>query len=747
MSNLRIKIITKNLQISDTLKTVGDTKEITPTNKEERILAEVSGKVVYINSKNRSLFHIFAQNANKKFKCVYEGFFPIKEGDAILGLAEFSKEKNTLYFKVPPFVVLGSDLDTILSFIIISLRGTGCGPKKAELFLNAVLQRCKDLPEAIDLLDRLSIFLNFSKEIEIGSINEKDPYILFSQILTNKQFNKLMSAWYKNRVLRNLYLLGINNREINNSRLDPLKLYQQLLENPYVITSINLEKCDNILSRCGKKVDLNLRICGRIVRKISEMMENNGWTGVPSNTLLRLFPNLKEYLPILKDEFGIIAELHTVYLPYPYQVETEVADWIKELLNMSPIYVPAKIDYTRSDLSEDQKKAIELSLNNNISIITGGGGSGKTTTIKELVFNLEKNGIPYRLASFTGKAVARIREVTDKKEPATLHMMIAMAKKDKKETFSHLIIDEASMVTTELLYEFRKRFPNDFKITLVGDINQLQPIGWGSLFESLISTKIVPTTILTTVHRTKDHSENGILINSKKIIEHKDPEYQGPPFEFTVTPNFNIIPGDLEVVKSLIEVLNNNGLESSKIVIISPYNRDLDVLNKTCSDLYNGINRSIVDARDKKWRIGDRVMATSNNYKENIMNGSEGLVIDIEDMMITVKYKENSHKYFISSVAEDDDGSKELNTDQLIHSFAVSTHRYQGSEAEYVIGYIPEGSPSSTFLNSNLLYTLITRSKKIIWLVGSCETMERCAVGRPAWRCENLSKRIIAENI
>lgn len=715
----------------------------------EKLFAEVSGKVVYINFKNRNLFHIFAENINKKFKCFYDGFFPIRIGDAILGLAEYQEEKNTLIFSTAPFVIQGCDSDTILDFFTNSLRGTGFNKNKSTSILNILLQKTGDLSSSIIFLDRLSVYLNYSNEEDITNLNigEKDPSLPFSQIITSKQFSKLMNNWYKNRVLRNLYLLGMNNKEIKNSRINPLKLYEKVLENPYTITSINIEKCDDILIRCGKKVDASFRECGRIVRKISEMMENNGWTGVPTNTVLRIFPKIKDFLPMLKNEFGIEAELRTIYLDYPYEVETSISNWFRELLESPPIYVVGDITYTRNDLSEGQKKGISSALENNISIITGGGGAGKTTIIKELVHNLEKNGIPYKIGSFTGKAVARIREVIEKKEPATLHMMIAISKsnKDNKDNYKHLIIDESSMVTTELLYEFRKCFSHDFKITFVGDVNQLEPIGWGSLFESLIITRKIPTTVLKIIHRTEDHSENGILINSKRIVEHKDTEYEGPPFEFTITPNFKIIPGDLDVVKSLIEVLINSGIESSKIVIISPYNRDLEVLNQNCSNLYNEVNRFIVDAREKKWRIGDRVMTTQNNYKYNLMNGTEGIIIDIENDTITVKYKENSHKYSTNAILEEDDGSKELNTQQLILSFAVSTHRYQGSESDYVIGYIPEGSPSSTFLNSNLLYTLITRSKKIIWLVGCVETMERAATVRPPWRCENLAKRIISD--
>ena len=320
--------------------------------------------------------------------------------------------------------------------------------------------------------------------------------------------------------------------------------------------------------------------------------------------------------------------------------------------------------------------------------------------------------------------------------------MISSSRKDKKDSFKCLILDEASMITTELLYEFKKCFSHDYKIILVGDINQLPPIGWGSLFESLIQSGIINTTVLKTIHRTDNGSQNGILINSKRIVLHKNPEYNGPDFEFEITTNFKVIHGEIDMIKKLVESLNNNGIPSSKIVIISPYNKDLNTINNNSSLLYNEINRNITDFRNKLWRIGDRVMMTENNYNYNLMNGSEGLIVDIETDEITVKFSDSSHKFQLCNVLEDDDGCKELNTISLILSFAVSVHRYQGSEIDYVIGYIPEGNPNSTFLNSNLLYTLITRTKKIIWLVGDPETMERCATTKPTWRCSNLTQRL-----
>ncbi len=135
-------------------------------------------------------------------------------------------------------------------------------------------------------------------------------------------------------------------------------------------------------------------------------------------------------------------------------------------------------------------------------------------------------------------------------------------------------------------------------------------------------------------------------------------------------------------------------------------------------------------------------MHTENNYTENLTNGDEGIIVDVDYKSVSVKFKRgDTFLYSISRIIEDEE-EKELNTNSLILSFAVSVHRYQGSEIDYLIGYVPE-SNNTSFLNKNLLYTLITRSKKIVWLVGDIETIERATLTKPPWRCCNLLKRLL----
>jgi len=727
----------------------------------KQVLAEVCGKVVSVNAKNRNLFTIHAEKMDRKFRCVLSysnPFCPVREGDAIFGIAEYvqdSRYGDTLNLIQPPFVMLGEDKNTVTTSFIAALKGTGFGAMKAHELIDTLVIKTGSLLNAINTLDRMSSHFNYK--------NLNDPAILdpYSTILKEGQMLKLLEWWYKNRNLRRLWLLGINNTEIRNSKIPPEEMYQLCLSNPYKITSLPLDKCDSICKRLGQEPAPEIKKCAEISRKLNEYTESKGWTGIPSKILVSMFPDVAQYVGKLKEIFDIKTELHTAYLPYPHQVEVGITDLLCDLLdrpNLPHAIQPSEITYTRDDLSKDQKMVIERALSDNICVIRGPAGSGKTSVIKEIIHNLQEKGIKYRVVSFTGKAVARIREVIDQKEPMTMHMTITMAGKKETPQFHHLIVDEASMVTSELLYEFTQKFGHEYRITLIGDPNQLTPISWGTMFDQAIKSGVVPTYTLTTCHRV-ENEDSGILINANNIVECSDPHYNGPPFEFEEGGSFNIVDGNLSTIKDLIKVLQDNGVTSDKITVISPYNKYLPEINRICQDIFNDIKRSVRDDRGISWRIGDRVMMTENNYKINVMNGDEGTISDLSEEKIQVTFKDGtSHVFDLSrgtNIKSGDDPVKEvvptpeeemncrkiLTTDSLVHSFAVSVHRYQGSEADYVIFYLPE-SPPSKFLNRNLIYTGITRAKKLIWMVGHYDTIIRAATTAPAYRCDNLAIRL-----
>ena len=725
-----------------------DNKDGTITFQQKQVqkqLAEISGKVKTINYKNNKIFSIHAEKMNKDFRCVliYKNpFCPVRVGDAVFGVAEYIQDTRygpTLNIIQSPFVIIGDDKNTIIKSFMTALKGTGFGSFKAHSLVNTLMERRKTLTDSIKKLDELASLYNYENETDLG------PLIPYTMVLKEKQMLKLLKWWYKYRNTRKLWLFGMNNTEIKKCRMDPNTIYKLCLENPYKISGLKLEKCEEIMNRMGKTPDPLMRECAQVYRKVDEFMDSCGWIGVPSNILVNKFPQFKNW-DMLREQFNIKTELHTVYMTYGHEVEVGICDLITNLINMPTLpnaLHENEIQYTREDLSDEQKTVIHKALNDNICVIKGGGGSGKTTAIKEIIHNLDLNNIKYRIVSFTGKAVARIREVTGKKDPMTMHMSISNYKKSKSD-FTHLVIDETSMVTSELLYEFVQKYNQDYRITMIGDPNQLTPIGFGTLFDQVIKSGVVPTYTLYNNHRVSGGMSSGILINANNIIEHSDPGYNGPPFEFEETGDFTILDGDLSTIKLLVEGLRDSGIRNDKITIICPYNKYLIDINKICQNMYNDMAKSARDQNGALWKINDRIMMTQNNYNINVMNGDEGRITDLTASEIKITFKDG--KSYVFDLTWDDnqgieDGPKTLTSQNIAHSFGVSVHRYQGSENDYVIFYIPESKPSK-FLNRNLLYTGITRAKKILWMVGDYNTMIRCVETAPAYRCDNLAQRL-----
>jgi len=404
-----------------------------------------------------------------------------------------------------------------------------------------------------------------------------------------------------------------------------------------------------------------------------------------------------------------------------------------------------------------------------------------STCIGQIIHNLELRGITYAVCAFTGKAVARIREITKKRNPATMHRLISNTRKnqlDKRSTqfekdipladYEHVIIDEVSMVTTELLYDFVNAYPNIKKLTLVGDVNQLQPIGWGSLFYEILKSETIPTYTLTTNYRVycADGERDGIILNANAII-HQDPLY---PFEFTLTSNFNIIEGPIERVYDIIRGCFSSGIRSDQLVIITPYNRWLDIINRTFQDIYNVGARNVTDSRGVKWMIGDRVMLTENDQEIGVFNGESGTIRDITQKAVLVDFGESgSHEFLLEpthdgrinyqqgtpnqyykrgramdDVMDGDEGDidDERTVKRIIHAYAMTVDKSQGSEWDFEIFFVPEFNTGS-FLNKNRIYTALTRAKRAVWVVVSdIDSMNITSVKSPPYRCENLSRRL-----
>ncbi len=716
--------------------------------------------------------------------CPY--FCPVQENDCMYALVvEVDDEEITKQYKKskiyriirPPFVSQPVDKNTILQIFISQLKQAHVGAIKAGKLYDIFAERCG---YEISVIDYIS-------ELALKWVQTQDPDLLvyYTDVVPPYHMGKLLFWWHKFRSLRRLYLMGLNNKEIEACHLLSSEIYNACITNPHKLFPLSMDKCEEILLRQSKEATSTNRICGKIIRKVYANLVEKAWTSTPVKKLRSLYEDFNNYEEQLVKEFDLVKYLNSYYLRYVYEIETYVVNKILNMLQKNSINIIDEPYYKSPSLTDEQKRAIAGALEENFSIITGGPGTGKTTIIGEICNNLELQNIKYIVASFTGKAVARIREVIRKKEASTLHRLIARSQTIPP--FEHLIIDEASMVTTELFYTFLKHFPGKYKITLVGDVNQLQPVSWGSLFSELIESEQIPTYRLTYNHRVLKNSHfSSIIKNANLIIADKDEEDY---IEFTENDDFHMTDGSIQRVYDILRDLYDSGISIDQMTIITPFNDDIKNLNSTVQQIFNETEKSVSDEDHTMWCLKDKVMMTRNNYYSNIMNGEMGRVIDASKDGLIVQFDSGTHVFSLKKEKEEDEpralsygnkpyskfpnnykkntyakkknenddgevdiltgetknNEKELLISMLVHAYALTTHKAQGSEWDYVIVYLPKNKRGSSFINKNLLYTAITRAKKTVYVVGDLVTFRSGSYRDAPLRLDNLSKRLLSD--
>ncbi len=725
-------------------------------------------KAVNFNTKNCTIFDIETQT---NYSCGFDGFLPVAETDAIAGFV--SKMGNSYKFVKKPLVKISTDKDTIINSICKGLKYQ-IKPTLGEKIYTALLIEAKG--ESVDdFLDELAINLQ-EKQIEDFSV--------LPDYLNEQQVLKLLRWWYKSRTLRKLYLLGLNNLEIKESEkvmgLSPSKIYDHCLVDPFKIIPIPIDKCKSIYDLIGRKYDDGQLYRAFIVRKLYDNVVNRAWIGTPSKYIIDQFKNIdKIMMEKLREEYAVHGEMHTLYLDFHYRVESTMAEVYANLIkkdrnnstssgsDSSNRIVPL---YFNPKSTVEQKLAVERSLNDHLSIISGGPGTGKTTVISDVIINLEKLNIPYAVASFTGKAVARLKEVLKKSTPSTLHMMITH--KDRVTPFKALIIDEVSMVTTELLFYFVKAFGADFRLILVGDVDQLQPISYGNMFSEVIKSGCVQPTYLTKNHRCdiEGMENNELLYNIQLLVNHyyriknKEPDEFIENIEFKTGNNFFKLEGNMDSLLGIVKYLADNAIKATDIMVISPYVKYLDEINRGCQKIFNSGTSFVVCPRATKWCIGDIVKVTSNVYQLNLMNGDSGIIVDVNPNPgasgypeILVQFKSGqSCKFDVTYDPDGYDTKIEMGsvTDNYVVSnnptlslltlgYATTVHSAQGDEKDFCLIYLArEDKVNTSFINFNLLYTAITRAGKMCFVIGDIQTFDLQCTASPPYRVDNLAERI-----
>ncbi|MCB8977816.1 MAG: ATP-dependent RecD-like DNA helicase [Ardenticatenaceae bacterium] len=423
-----------------------------------------------------------------------------------------------------------------------------------------------------------------------------------------------------------------------------------------------------------------------------------------------------------------VREERAVYLTPFYFSEIGVTKRIQQLIehptsrlavlrNQSPI---SNLQSPNSGvkLAPQQLHAIQTAVSHKVTILTGGPGTGKTTTMRALLDLLDRHRLTYALASPTGRAAKRLAEATGR-EAKTVHRLLEFKPGEgygRSESnpldADMIIIDEASMLDLLLTHNLLKAIGPDSHLLLVGDVDQLPSVGAGDVLGDLIDSGKTAVVRLQTIFR--QASDSLIISNAHRINEGKAPETSPEANDF-----FIFIKEDpAEAAELLVDVVKNRVPLKFKldplddIQVLAPmYNGAVGVSNLNLL-LQEALNPGAQRKAERKlggrlFRVGDKVMQTVNNYDKNVYNGDIGRVTDMDILQqnLTVSIDGAPVVYDF------------LEADELVHAYAISVHKSQG--AEYPCVVMPVATQHYLMLQRNLLYTAVTRAKKLVVLVGT----------------------------
>lgn len=408
-----------------------------------------------------------------------------------------------------------------------------------------------------------------------------------------------------------------------------------------------------------------------------------------------------------------------------FHTEQKISTHLKRIQNspcgIRSVHIEKAVDWAEETLkirfAERQKKAICCALSNKICIVTGGPGTGKSTITRAIVFIYSKITKKIILTAPTGKAAKRLHEITGTYSQ-TIHRLLK-ANPLTGEFFYNsehpipcdlLIVDETSMVDTFLAKALFDAIAPHTKVVIIGDADQLPSVGPGSVLRDIIASETIPTETLTDIYRQAKYSniiENAHLINKGFMPRLSNPE--GSDFLFISAKE----PEDIrkEVLNFVTRKLPSEyGFDPKKdIQVLVPMRKGTCGIDQLNSDLQTFFSTS---AR-RKWSfaVGDKVIQRKNNYSKEIFNGDVGFIesIDEDEGSISVLFDEKQVVY------------EENDIDELSLAWAISIHKFQGSECPCVV--IPLHTQHFKLLNRNLLYTAVTRGKKLVVLIGSAKAI------------------------
>jgi len=681
-------------------------------------------RITYQNPENNySVLKIEALDYTKK-DITATGYFPsINVGETIYMEGEWISHPQYGYqFNVSDYnTVYPVSVSGIVKFLGSGII-KGIGPVTAKRIVNHFKL------ETLDVIEN-----NIEKLSEVEGIAEKRIEMIRSGWDEHKAIKDVMIFLASHNISTN-YAIKIFNkfgrRSIDIVKNDPYKLV-------YEIQGIGFKTADKI----AKDIGFDENSISRIKAGISYVLfdaTDEGHVYLIENDLIDRSKELlsvddniiKRGMDELVYEKRIIKDAERVFLPGLYRAEVSISEKLKRMIKnpvkmMEPGILKNEIEQLEIirhiTFTDKQKESILKSFNNRVLILTGGPGTGKTTTIRGIIDLFFKMGMRISLAAPTGRAAKKLEETTGR-EAKTIHRLLEF--NPREGTFSKcaenlltediIIIDEGSMIDTYLLNDLLNGVSVNSRLIIVGDADQLPSVGPGNVLKDIIDSNIIEVVRLDYIFRQIEKSD--IVSNAHRVNKGEFP-LVGNRMEDTF---FLIKESDTSKIPEIIKELCLKRLPNKynydpfdDIQVLTPMYKGETGANNLNVILQDALNPTGEELRkgEKIFRVGDKVMQIRNNYDKDVFNGDIGRIksIDMEYQLVEIDFGFRRIIYEF----------KEL--DDIILAYATTVHKSQGCEYKSVI--MPITTQHFIMLQRNLLYTAITRAKELMILIGTAKAI------------------------
>ena len=593
---------------------------------------------------------------------------------------------------------------------------------------------------------------------ETFNVLDEDPDLL-SRVkgITPRLVSDIKAAWAEHKGIRDLIMFlqphGVSTsyavRIFKHYGADALAVVR---ENPYRLAmdihGIGFMTADAVAMKLGFSPDSQLRAEAGLLYVLRRVTDD-GHVFYPLEELIHQTADelgvqcdgIREALDFLeRDERIVIDELENdggehfkaVYLSRFHHYETKIAYYLRRILHSPKSVGFPEPEATLSTvlgmlpiaLADEQVEAARASLSGKVLVVTGGPGTGKTTVINAIIKLFEQRRAKVLLAAPTGRAAKRMSE-TSERESKTIHRLLEYS--PKEDGFARnennplacglLVVDEASMLDTMLMCRLLKAAPLGATIVFVGDVNQLPSVGPGNVLKDIIASGVVGVVRLTEIFRQAASSE--IIVNAHRINQG-----EVPPMQSTregLTDFYFIRQEDPEKAADMIVELVRDHIPRrfklhpvNDIQVLTPMHKGSAGVANLNLRLQAALNKqeATVQRGERRFHLDDKVMQVRNNYDKDVFNGDIGRVcyLNQEERELTVRFEDRNVLYSFDEL------------DEITPAYAISVHKSQGSEYPAVV--MPVLTQHYMLLQRNLVYTGITRGKKLVVLVGAYRAMQ-----------------------